>query len=282
MTDSFFPQLQPLAAGDPARLGDFWLDARLLERPSGIAYTGHGDNETSVVLILLSQGAAADAAARDRFAGSVNKLHIDTVIARGGHGQHEGRLGHKFRSEDDDPVEPDDMPLAPWVALANDYSLEAIAEADRILSDVDLSKTPLLGKVSGPDYDLHWKDQNRPGFSRIWPLPWPGRYDRAGWSTIIISWLLMLLMALLAVITVIVLFQKSPEQPPPPPVPTTATTPPPPESASPSPQSGSPSPQSGSPSPESGSPSPQSGSPSPQSGSPSPSTGGSPSPNSKL
>lgn len=52
----------------------------------------------------------------DRFAGTVDKMHIDTVIARGGHDQEEGRLGGKFRGEDDDPVGPDDLPLAPWVS----------------------------------------------------------------------------------------------------------------------------------------------------------------------
>lgn len=263
MTDSssFGPQVQPLLPDDPAKIGDFWVDARLVERASGTAYTGHSDDQLPVVLLLLSAGAAGDAAARDRFAGTVNKLHIDAVVARGGEGQDEGRLGHKFRTEEDDPVEPDDTPLAPWVAIVNDGSADAVFEADRILGEVQLANTRLLGKPSGPDYRLHWIDKVEPGFSRVWPLPWPGRYDRSGWVTILVSWLLMMLIALLAVVTVIVLFKQSPEQPPPPPVPTSATA---------SPQSGTPSPQSGSPSPQSGSPSPQSGSPSPQSGSPSP------------
>ena len=41
----------------------------------------------------------------------------------------------------------------------------------------------------------------KPGLVRLWPLPWPGRYDRAGWKTILVSWLLMLLLAALAVLS---------------------------------------------------------------------------------
>ncbi|WP_415084220.1 hypothetical protein [Micropruina sp.] len=283
--------LTPLLGNDPPKVGDFWLDARLVAAPSGIAFAGHDDANTPVMLILLSEGAANDAAARDRLAGVVNQLHIDTVVARGGHGQDEGRLGRKYRHEDDDPVDPDDAPLAPWVALAYDGSPAAIAEASRILDEVQLARVPLQGAPAGPDYRLHWIDRAAPGVARLWPLPWPGRHDRAGWVSILVSWLLMLLLAALAVLIAILIFQQSPQQSPPPPVPPTGS--PPPQSSSPSPQSGSPSPQSGSPSPQSGSPSPQSGSPSPQSGSPSPQSGspspqsgspaaGPPSPNSRL
>jgi hypothetical protein len=294
----------PLTPEDPPKVGDFWLDARLLAGPSGITYLGHDDQGAAVMLVLLSQGAAEDAAARDRLAGEVNRMHIDTVVARGGHGQDDGRLGFKFRSEADDPVEPDDAPLAPWVALAYDGSDRALREGQRLLAAIDLSWLPQQGSPSGPDYALHWIDRAAPGMSRLWPLPWPGRYDRAGRVSIVVSWLLMMLIAMVAVLLAILLFSQSNSSSPPPPLPPTGSPPPqsgspPPASASPSPQSASPSPQSGSPSPSSASPSPSSGSPSPQSGSPSPSSaspspgesgdpspsassGGSPTPNSKL
>lgn len=283
--------LTPLLSEDPPKVGDFWLDARLVATPSGVTFAGHDEANTPVMLILLSEGAANDAAARDRLAGVVNQLHIDTVVARGGHGQDEGRLGHKFRHEDDDPVDPGDDPLAPWVALAYDGSPAAVAEASRILDEVELARLPQKGSPAGPDYRLHWIDRTGPGVARLWPLPWPGRHDRSGWVSILASWLLMLLLAALAVLIAILIFQQSPQQSPPPPVPPTSSPQsggsgsPSPQSGSPSPQSGSPSPQSGSPSPQSGSPSPQSGSPSPQSGSPSPqsgSPGSGRSPNSRL
>ncbi|HPZ48968.1 MAG TPA: hypothetical protein PLA44_03810, partial [Propionibacteriaceae bacterium] len=181
----------PLLPEDPPKVGDFWLDARLLASPSGVTYVAHDDTGGAVLLVLLSQGAAEDAAARDRLAGEVNKMHIDTVIARGGDGQDQGRFGFKFRSEDDDPVEPDSAPLAPWVALAYDGSDRARQEGQRLLAAIDLSWLPQQGRPSGPDYALHWIDRTQPGLTRLWPLPWPGRYDRAGRVSIFVSWLLM-------------------------------------------------------------------------------------------
>jgi hypothetical protein len=280
------PQLSPLWREDPPKVGDYWLDARLTASPAGVAYIAHDDHNTAVVLLLLSAGAASDAAARDRFAGTVDRMHIDTVVARGGHGQDTGRLGHKHSDETDDPVDPDDTPLAPWVALAYDGTSAAAAEADRVFAEVDLSRLPQAGAPAGPDYQLPWIEQVRPGVSRLWPLPWPGRHDRAGWLSILASWLLMMLLAALAVLIAILIFQQAPQVSPPPPLPPTASPSgsPPPNSASPSPSSGSPSPSSASPSPSpsSGSPSPSSASPSPGSPSASPSGGGSPTPNSRL
>jgi hypothetical protein len=264
--------VSPLLPDDPPKVGDFWLDARLGATPAGVAFTAHDADNRPAMVILLSEGAAADAAARSRFSGEINSMHIDTVLARGGPGQDTGRLGRKYRSEDDDPIPPDERQIAPWVALAYDGSPAAAAEAARVLDTVQLATLPQLGSPSGPDYQQYWVDKVRPGLARLWPLPWPGRFDRAGWRTILVSWLLMLLLASLAVLLAILIFRHQPPQSPPPP--TGSSGSPPPASSSPSPQSGSPSPQSGSPSPQSGSPSPQSGSPS-MSGSP---TTGSPSP----
>jgi hypothetical protein len=282
---SFVP-VSPLLPEDPPRIGDFWLDARLHATPAGIAFTAHRDQpgdegqltSQPAMVILLSEGAAADAAARDRLAGVVNAMHIDSVLARGGHGQDFGRLARKYRSEQQDPSAPDDHIAAPWVALAYDGSPGAAAEAARILDDVEIATLPPLGAAAGPGYQHYWIDKVKPGLTRLWPLPWPGRFDRAGWRTILVSWLLMLLLAALAVLIAILLFRNQPPQSPPPP--TGSSGSPPPQSGSPSPQSGSPSPQTGSGSPQSGSPSPQSGSPT--SGSPSPSgtqtSGGQPTP----
>lgn len=268
--------ISPLLPDDPPKIGGFWLDGRLGAVPAGVAFTGHADEAgggAPVMVLLLAEGAASDAAARDRFAGLINELHIDTVIARGGQGQDFGRLGRKYRQQDF-PVTPDDRLPAPWAALAYDGTPAAAAEAERILNSVQLSWLPQLGAASGPDYRLYWIDKVKPGLTRLWPLPWPGRYDRAGWRSILVSWLLMLLLAALAVLIAILIFHNQAPQSPPPP--TGQSGSPPPQSSSPSPQS--PSPQSGSPSPQSGSPSPQSASPSPSgTGSPSQSPSGSPS-----
>ena len=275
--DDFVP-VSPLLPEDPPKVGGYWLDARLHASAAGTAFTAHAADSPDgapAMVLLLSEGAAADAAARDRLAGEVNDMHIDTVLARGGQGQDTGRLGRRFVAPDV-PVAPDSRTDAPWVALAYDGSPAAAAEAQRVLDAVELAALEPLGRPAGPDYQLPWIDRVRPGLARLWPLPWPGRYDRAGWRTILVSWLLMLLLAALAVLIAILIFQNQPPQSPPPPADGTGS--PPPASSSPSPQSGSPSPQSGSPS---GSPSPSgSGSPSPsqsgtESGSPSP---GGPSP----
>ncbi len=281
--------VSPLLPDDPPKVGGFWLDARLHASAAGTAFTAHASEEagsTPVMVLLLSEGAAADAAARDRLAGEVNEMHIDTVLARGGQGQDTGRLGRRFVAPDT-PVAPDARSDAPWAALAYDGSPAAAAEAQRVLDAVELAALEPLGRPSGPDYRLPWIDRVRPGLARLWPLPWPGRHDRAGWRTILVSWLLMMLLAALAVLIAILIFRNQPPQSTPPP--TGGSGSPPPASSSPSPQSGSPSQSgSGSPSPSqsgsqsgSASPSPspsdsgsQSGSPSP--GGPSPDDSGSP------
>jgi hypothetical protein len=217
------------------------------------------------MVIVLSEGAAADAAARDRLAGVVNDMHIDTVLARGGHGQDFGRMGRKYVADEGDPEPADGALLAPWVALAYDGTPAAADEAARVLDDVQLATLAPQGAPSGPDYQHYWQERVKPGLVRLWPLPWPGRYDRAGWKTILVSWLLMLLLAALAVLIAILIFRNQPPQTPPTPTGGSGSPPPQSQSGSPSPQSGSPSAsQSGS---ESGSPSgSQSGS---ESGSPS-------------
>ncbi|MDR0849133.1 MAG: hypothetical protein LBN10_08895 [Propionibacteriaceae bacterium] len=277
----------PLHPVDPPKIGDFWPSARLLATESGVAYLGVEENATApVMIILLSQGAAEDAAARDRLAGEVDRMDIDTVIARGGLDQDSGRLGNKFRSEDDDPHSVDGAPQAPWVALAFDQTQAGVNEAKRVLDQVDLAMLPQQGSPSGPDYRLHWSDRFAPGLTHVWPLPWPGRRERGGRLSILASWLLMLLLALLALLIAILIFSQAPPTPPPPPLPTSAsdsgggsgspTDSTQSSSSSSSPESESASPESASPSPESESPSSESASPSP--GSESPSGSGSPSP----
>lgn len=213
----------PLDPSDPVKVGDFWLDARLSERWAGTAFTAHEDGGDTVMLLLLSEGAAGDHAARARFSGEINAMHIDTVVARGGQGQDEGRLGVRFRPEDDDPHLASNTPLAPWVALAFSGTVGAVMEANRVLHAVDLAITPPLGQPKGPDFSLHWTHRTSHGTTRLWPLPWPGRRDRAGWITFLVSWLLMVLMAALAILLAILLFQNAPVVSPPPPVPSSGS-----------------------------------------------------------
>ena len=156
----------PLLPDDPPKVGDFWLDARLGVTPAGIAFTAHDAANTPAMVILLSEGAAADAAARARLAGEINRLHIDTVLARGGHGQDTGRLGRKYRRADD-PIAPDDRFVAPWAALAYDGSPAAAAQAMWILDAVQIATLPPQGVPVGPDYQQYWIDRVRPGLAPL-------------------------------------------------------------------------------------------------------------------
>ena len=213
----------PLLPEDPVRVGDFWIDSRLAESPAGVVYSAHADGSDPVMLIHLRDGAASDPAARARFSGEINAMHIDTVVARGGQGQDEGRMAVRFRDEDDDPIVASHRPLAPWVALAFSGSPAAVAEAQRVLAAVDLVHTPQLGSPAGPDFQMHWWQNIRPGTWRMWPLPWPGRKDRAGWLTLLASFLLMLLLAAIAVLLEILVFQNQQKVSPPAPVPSSAS-----------------------------------------------------------
>ena len=76
-----------------------------------------------------------------------------------------------------------------------------------------------LGSPAGPDFQMHWWQNIRPGTWRMWPLPWPGRKDRAGWLSLLTSFLLMLLIASVAVLLAILVFQNQQKVSPPAPVP---------------------------------------------------------------
>lgn len=214
-------EVTPALPTDPARISDFWLDGRVVSRPSGAAWLAHSGTDgepdsVRVVLVQLAEGAAGDKAARDRFSGLINRLHIDDVLVRGGQEQDEGRLGRKF-AERAEPADPDDLhPLAPWVALRYADDPAVVRTADSLLAEVDLLDLPPTGRPAGPDFHLHWADRDQPGHNRVWPLPWPGRHDRAGWQTILASMLLMLLLAAIAVLIAILLFKDSPPSAPPP------------------------------------------------------------------
>lgn len=268
------PELFPLAASDPPRIGGFWLDARVAARESGVGFLAHStvpraDGRSDVILVQLNEGASRDAAARDRFAGVVNAQPIDDVVARGGQGQDTGRLRKKFTAESSEtPAGATPLPAAPWVALAADGTDGPAALADDLLREVQLADVVPQGSPSGPDYALPWIQRVAPGLTRIWPLPWPGRFDRAGWRTILVSWLLTLLIAALGVFIATLIFHDEPPQQPQQPIPTDGSG---------SPQSGSP--QSGEPSDtSSASPSEDPSASGEPSGDPSESGSGSPSP----
>jgi len=169
------------------------------------------------VVVRLSEGAAADAAARDRLAGLVNRLHIDTVLARGGEGQDEGRWARKFLPEQGLAAH-DDIPEAPWVALQHTGTEADARLAEHLLAEVQLNLLPQQGTPAGPTYRHYWLNRARPGLTKVWPLPWPGRHERAGWVSLLVSWLLVALLLLIALLMAWLLFKDMPPEQTPPPV----------------------------------------------------------------
>ncbi|MDR1354854.1 MAG: hypothetical protein LBJ43_01040 [Propionibacteriaceae bacterium] len=204
------PYAAALLPDDPPAIGPYWLDGRLIAHASGVSYLAHDSAGTSAMVVLLSAGASDDAGARDRLASEVAMMHSDTVLATGGTGQDGGRFADRYVSSDDYPITTDETPLAPWVALAWDGTPDAIAEADRVLHSVDLSSTPMLGNVSGPDFELPWTKRAAPGNWRSWPLNWPRNRQRAGATSLLAAWLLMLLLTALALLIVVLIFQNTP------------------------------------------------------------------------
>ncbi|MFC7327039.1 hypothetical protein [Marinactinospora rubrisoli] len=63
----------PLQDYDPRQLGAFRLRERVSESPEGVVYLARDADGRPVSVAVLSEGAAADPAARDRFAAAVSK-----------------------------------------------------------------------------------------------------------------------------------------------------------------------------------------------------------------
>ncbi|MGI5121822.1 hypothetical protein ACQEU5_20140 [Marinactinospora thermotolerans] len=62
-----------LRDADPRQLGAFRLQGRLADSPVGVVYLARDRRGRAVSVAMLSRGAAADAAARDRFVAAVTK-----------------------------------------------------------------------------------------------------------------------------------------------------------------------------------------------------------------
>ncbi|RNL81813.1 hypothetical protein [Halostreptopolyspora alba] len=64
---------EPLRDNDPRQLGAYRLSERLNARPEGVVYLAHDSAGAPVSVAMLSEGAAADPAARDRFTAAVTE-----------------------------------------------------------------------------------------------------------------------------------------------------------------------------------------------------------------
>jgi hypothetical protein len=226
---------------DPSSLGPFELTGRLAETAAGIVYRGIDPHGRRISLAVLNQGAAEDAAARDRFRAAILAEPLYTDPPAG--------TAAIVGAEPEGPT--------PWVATLHEPGARG---AERFLAPVLLDVPHKAAQKAAPRrrsplFQPHWLGSRDPALSP--PRSWrdPGR-DRGIIATILAVAALLVLVALL----LLLLFACQPTQPTPPP---------------PSPSPGSPTPSQSSQSP---SPTPSSGSPSPtrtRSGTPSPAeTGG--------
>lgn len=191
------PALTPLAPEDPPRLGDFWLEGRLSTTDAGAFYLGHDDKGRTVTATLLSEGAAQDPAARERFEVALERLRSD--------------------GSDDAAAVLDvdlDPEVAPWVVTEGNGSSSG-AGLDGLLSAVMLGQTAQARPRRGPDFVHHWADRRAAGFWRLWPLPWPRHLTSAAWWAFLVAAALILLITVLALLLVIWLFPRTDTPPPP-------------------------------------------------------------------
>lgn len=209
---------RPLPPGDPDHLGPFHLSARLSESPAGIVYMAEDRDGGRASVAVLNRGAAADAAARDRFRAAIN-------AALPGPGN-----PPDFRPEGPSPVvaaQPEGP--APWVAVRYDVDRPDRQGAERFLDSVLLEGTfrGRWGRLRGPQFQPYWLGADGPALERP-PAPFvpqapPERREKGLVAAI------LTLAAVLAVVglLMLVLFACQPtvkDPPRPPPEPTPATS----------------------------------------------------------
>jgi hypothetical protein len=217
-----------LPTQDPFRLGPFQLTGRLAETAAGIVYRGVDPHGRQVSIAVLNQGAAGDAAARDRFRAA--------ILAEPLYAEPPAGTAAIVGAEPEGPT--------PWVATLHEPGARG---AERFLAPVVLEGPRKSGlRRRSPLFQPHWLGSRDPALSPPKARRDPGR-DRSIIATILTVAALLVLVALL----LLLLFACQPTQPTPPP--------PSPSPASPTQSTPSPSPTPLSPSPtrtRSGTPSP--------------------------
>ncbi len=133
---------ESLQDSDPRQLGAYRLSQRLSVRPEGVVYLGHDSAGTAVSVAMLSQGAAADPAARDRFVAAVTQ-----------------------ESGVSDPPEVlasnTSTPATSWVAVRHD---DTGAGAGAYLDPVSVQSTG--GSRRTPGYVPYWAGASAPASAR--------------------------------------------------------------------------------------------------------------------
>jgi hypothetical protein len=200
--------VQPLLPEDPPKIGRFWLRGRVTANAAGLVYVARDDDGGVAVIAMMAEGAADDAAARDRFAHAVDNLPPAVLLERNSADDDELALWVAVTDPDaegdesDGPTDDEAPPEAPAVAREH---------AALVLSAVLMDRLPHLGRFRGPDFLHHWDGRRRPGLFRLWPLPWPAALRTASRLALLLSLLTMMLLMGLALLIAWLLFRNQPE-----------------------------------------------------------------------
>ncbi|ASU83911.1 hypothetical protein CDO52_14965 [Nocardiopsis gilva YIM 90087] len=139
----------PLQQTDPRQLGAYRLSHRLSHGAEGVVYLAHDRDGQPVSVAMLSEGAAADPAARDRFAAAVTQ------------GTGVGTAPRVLAANTTNPA-------ASWVAVPH---APGRAGAEAFLAPVAVGAGE--HDPGAPDYAPHWATRSTPAAAR-----WSGAVGR--------------------------------------------------------------------------------------------------------
>ncbi|MDT0303795.1 hypothetical protein [Streptomonospora wellingtoniae] len=191
----------PLHEADPRQLGPFRLSDRVGASAEGVVYSGRDSRGRRVSVAMLSSGAAADPAARDRFAAAV----------RGGKGVADPPkvLASSLAS-----------PAASWVAVRGGGP----RGAEAFLEPVAVAAGASAGAEAAPSYAPYWSAGGNPGpaaaawsWASVGHRRGAGSPARPGWP-VVVALLVALLLIAVVVVAVFLLLQNmsvQASQPPP-------------------------------------------------------------------
>ena len=205
----------PLLPDDPPKVGEFWLDARLGATPAGIAFTAHDAANTPAMVILLSEGAAADAAAR---APASRARSTRCTSTRCSHGAAMGKtlVGSPANTAAGTTILL--RPTTVWSPRGRRWPTTVRRLQRRrpcgSSTRCRLRRSRRRGVPSGPDYQQYWINRVRPDWRGCGRCLGPAASTAQVGGTILVSWLLMLLLAALAVLIAILIFRNQPPQSP--------------------------------------------------------------------
>lgn len=203
-----------LERSDPPALGGIALTGRLESTDSGVVYAGRS-GDSSVVVVMLGDGAETDSYARARFQDALSQALGD---------------GASIVAAEDDPD------IAPWAAVSADDWEKAYTWARGLLAPVALEHLPPVGAARGPAFRPHWARRRGVGRWRLWPLPWPSTLTIGARWTYLVSFALIVAISAVALFIAVKIFQNQPPAPVRPPFPLPTTGPPsPPPTPTPSP-----------------------------------------------